>query len=826
MIAAVNSASTADAEHTWQDSSLGVEVGVSTASCASLEDGGQYRSLALTESTLPSQDQKRWKPLFAALLVVALVTALLVMAKSAAARLLRPSSVPGGHSSLGWVESSGSAAMTIRLHDTGLGHEWHCGLIEDGVDYEIEHAPFDKVHHVATAADCQNKCFRDGACMLWTWMKPDSEDETSRSVCLLKRLDQGERPIRKQSRGMVSGSLPCYMEYARPALSLFCFALMQPDTYEKDLLAAEAKTHSSIFACEEYSIFSNQVRWIAPGVFTTHLEKNLTCDKGGEFGTALNLDVFMEVWTKVFKENKFMRHNFTVKVDPDTVFLPHRLKAVLPHYRERPGGVYLNNCRFGLHGPLEVFSTNAVLSWTQGRQRCVDHFNKVCSGPCNWGEDMFIDQCLWKVLNVSRYSEWTLLSEDHCKVGKASSDWKHCANGNIAFHPFKTTTAFENCKRHAEPGNKASLVELGNEATSARSGGDFELNYQASCPLPENDIDYDIKGLSRRSLDHIPNPEMCCAFCHGIPDCRAWVWKHNHSMSGCPFQCWVLDYAPVRVDAMKHQGAVSGTPPPRLPHNKEELQQDVATLEQDGGTQSVHLFCFALMMPHGYELSLLSLQRDLRTGIFACDDFAVYSNVSLEVAPGLRTHVVHSDLTCDKGGDSYTALNSWIFIAVWKEVIADGAYKKADWIVKVDVDAVFLPERLPAVLVDHKDAAYINNCRFGMHGPIEVLARRAVDALAEDYARSEKGDRPERCVKGLHFGLWGEDMFLDQCLSKVHGLSGALDNRVLCEANCECPNWFWCSNGTGRVSYHPFKREDMFQQCLANAIHSGTRLTE
>jgi len=282
----------------------------------------------------------------------------------------------------------------------------------------------------------------------------------------------------------------------------------------------------------------------------------------------------------------------------------------------------------------------------------------------------------------------------------------------------------------------------------------------------------------------------------------------------------------VKVDAMKHRGAVSGKPPPRLPHSTEVLRQDMIAVNSDHKAQSLSLFCFALTMPHGYELSLLKLQHDLGTGIFACNHFAIYSNVSLEAAPGLRTHVVDSDLTCGRGGDSYTALNSWIFMAVWKEVIADGLYKAADWTIKIDVDAVFLAPRLHDVLRDHEGAAYISNCRFGMHGPIEVLSRHAVHVLAEDYARSEKGDRPDRCVRGLHFGLWGEDMFLDQCLSKIHGLRSALDSRVLCEANCECPNWFWCTNGTDRVSYHPFKREDMFQQCLANAIHSGAKLVE
>merc|ERR1712232_222343 len=97
-------------------------------------------------------------------------------------------------------------------------------------------------------------------------------------------------------------------------------------------------------------------------------------------------------------------------------------------------GVYLNNCRVGLHGPLEVMSRAAVHRWVLGTQGCVDHFTRLCSGPCKWGEDMFMDQCLKRVLKVRRDHDWSLLSEDHCY----SNDWAACRNGNVAFHPFKT----------------------------------------------------------------------------------------------------------------------------------------------------------------------------------------------------------------------------------------------------------------------------------------------------------------------------------------------------------------------------------------------------
>jgi len=125
------------------------------------------------------------------------------------------------------------------------------------------------------------------------------------------------------------------------------------------------------------------------------------------------------------------------------------------------------------------------------------------------------------------------------------------------------------------------------------------------------------------------------------------------------------------------------------------------------------------------------------------------------------------------------------------------------------------------VLSDHPEAGYISNCGYGMHGPVEVLSRAAMLVLSDDYADSEDQRSPSRCVDELHFGLWGEDMFLDNCLSQVHNVSRVVDARLLCEGACDCPDWFWCNSGDDRVSYHPFKREDMYRQCVANALGSA-----
>jgi len=236
------------------------------------------------------------------------------------------------------------------------------------------------------------------------------------------------------------------------ANSLYCFALMRPKSYEQGLLAMQFLRRVGIFLCSAFQVYSNASILIAPGLNTGVVRSNLTCTAGGEFNTALNLDIFLAVWAQVFHDQTFMRYDWTAKADPDTVFFPDRLRRLLAKHGETERGVYVNNCQFGLHGPLEVFSRNAVRSWEKGRQQCHDFFWKACSGDCLWGEDMFIDQCLNRVLKVRRVDEFKLLTEAHCAP---PAGWDDCGDSSrVAFHPFKTPRAYLKCLLPAHGGSQ------------------------------------------------------------------------------------------------------------------------------------------------------------------------------------------------------------------------------------------------------------------------------------------------------------------------------------------------------------------------------------
>eukprot|EP00972_Heterocapsa_arctica_P034027 5008608-Heterocapsa_arctica.AAC.1 len=60
----------------------------------------------------------------------------------------------------------------------------------------------------------------------------------------------------------------------------------------------------------------------------------------------LKVDIFLAVWDLIVKDGIFRRYHVTVKVDPDTMFMPGRLRDQL----------YLNDVR----GSMEVLSRKAV----------------------------------------------------------------------------------------------------------------------------------------------------------------------------------------------------------------------------------------------------------------------------------------------------------------------------------------------------------------------------------------------------------------------------------------------------------------------------------
>lgn len=234
--------------------------------------------------------------------------------------------------------------------------------------------------------------------------------------------------------------------------SLLCLALMMPYSSEQGLLVMQHEKKMSIFQCDHFRIYSSQKIRLAPHLFTHKIYTTQKCEMGGQSGTALNTEIFMAFWRAVIEDGMYRHTAWTVKVDPDTVFFPQRLRPLLHKYDwgVQKDGLYLNNCGHGLHGPIEVLSQNAIRTLALKTHDCYLAFTGICHGPgdCSWGEDKWVDQCFIRFTDVKRVFAWQLLVEDHCDPWPS---WRDCKDWNrVAFHPFKDIFDHQACVERAE----------------------------------------------------------------------------------------------------------------------------------------------------------------------------------------------------------------------------------------------------------------------------------------------------------------------------------------------------------------------------------------
>jgi hypothetical protein len=211
----------------------------------------------------------------------------------------------------------------------------------------------------------------------------------------------------------------------------------------KHLLQANA----SIFQCDRYEVFSEGENEVGPGPPRV-LSVDIGSTKvgwGGPYHNALNSGVFERAWRAVFTSYKYYSMDWTVKVDPDTVFLPSRLRTHLHHKKADPdANVYLNDCDQGLHGPIEIVSKGGMDHFRKGIDSCVASLSKEWTWA---GEDVFLRHC-FGMLKISRVDDFKLLSETVCMWQDPIH--KGCGTGHISFHPFKNEDSYFKCLKQAQ----------------------------------------------------------------------------------------------------------------------------------------------------------------------------------------------------------------------------------------------------------------------------------------------------------------------------------------------------------------------------------------
>jgi len=255
-----------------------------------------------------------------------------------------------------------------------------------------------------------------------------------------------------------------------------------------------------------------------------------------------------------------------------------------------------------------------------------------------------------------------------------------------------------------------------------------------------------------------------------------------------------------------------------------------------------NLYCFSVYTENtgnltapNHELELLNIAASRGAGIFACEQWDVFSDVSVPIKANGRVTIKVEDTFGEfhqlKRKDSGTWVNWALFYQVWIKVREVAKWQSADYTIKVDADAVFVPQRLRNWLStkpgDSPHGLYYENCpnvAYGFFGHLEIMTKTAVQVLTQYLENCHAEFAP--CANDgcdWKFGAWGEDVFAQRCMDhhyvdKVEAFDVATDGA--CKADRpegEKKNMHWhptdCSQIT-TVTAHPFKKPAAYEKCL------------
>lgn len=237
--------------------------------------------------------------------------------------------------------------------------------------------------------------------------------------------------------------------------SLLCFSVIRSEGNEINLVGAQLDRHASIFACDRTLVFSNgpSIRigtmdaMDSVSIPTDSIGIGNLANEGETTNSWLNTVIFMKVWHWLVKDGQWKSYDWTVKVDPDAVFFPERLRDHVKPYTPPGGGnYYMVNCnkvyaadpadevlKEKLFGALEVFSNQAVLAYADGHKRCSNELEWH-----GWGEDYYMQSCL-SLLGVLPVGDFNMVGDKRCFEAPCSD------TGKVAFHDFKDVPAYFNC---------------------------------------------------------------------------------------------------------------------------------------------------------------------------------------------------------------------------------------------------------------------------------------------------------------------------------------------------------------------------------------------
>jgi len=272
-------------------------------------------------------------------------------------------------------------------------------------------------------------------------------------------------------------------------------------------------------------------------------------------------------------------------------------------------------------------------------------------------------------------------------------------------------------------------------------------------------------------------------------------------------------------------------------------------------SDGVSLFCFSAYVQNrgvddadDYSLDLLYTQLKVKAGIFACDEWRVFSDVKIGLNDdgSLQTVQVsgddfHQSRRKDAGGwGGGQWINTAFYRQVWNKLAAEkddpamGArsYFTKSWLVKADPDVVFIAARLQqklAAIKTPKEGVYIEHCKevnYGFFGSLEVISKTAAVILFQNVEGCYNGEVNWKGSKtAQQYGWYGEDLFAQKCMDR-HGVKKIWDFSLVTDGTCkgsrpdgQKDNLQWTPDAetcrtAGTPAYKPLKMADDYFACL------------
>jgi len=231
---------------------------------------------------------------------------------------------------------------------------------------------------------------------------------------------------------------------AQGGISIFCWAFILPASKtkeEKELLEVWARKKIGPFGCDEHVVYGVEpdvvgrscVR-VIPGLSPWVPKVPKYLGGGRVQWNRANTPVFRRLWETVVEDGLWKKHDWTIKLDPDTTFLPNRMRAALedPWYKKgasQPNGAFLTNCGNQVYGGAEVISRKAMAKFAK-------YVSKCFGSP---REDEWWAECL------RRQGIWGLNAAGTFCLRGCNCNYQDCSGPQSAWHAAENIWEAERC---------------------------------------------------------------------------------------------------------------------------------------------------------------------------------------------------------------------------------------------------------------------------------------------------------------------------------------------------------------------------------------------